>query len=165
MTFQSFGLCPALLSAIDAQEYQAPSEVQSAAIPAILQNLDVLVTSPTGSGKTAAYALPLLQRWFVEEGRSQQSTLVLVPTRELARQVSETIADLAEDLPGPKIVALYGGVSINPQLMSLRGRADFIVATPGRLLDVLQNNGFRMQDINVLVLDEADRMLDLGFAD
>ena len=165
MTFQSFGLCPALLGAIDAQGFQAPSEVQSAAIPAILQNRDVLVTSPTGSGKTAAYALPLLQRWSVAEARSRQRTLVLVPTRELARQVSEAITALAKDLPGPKVVALYGGVSINPQLMSLRGGADFIVATPGRLLDVLQNNGFRMRDIGVLVLDEADRMLDLGFAD
>jgi superfamily II DNA/RNA helicase len=79
--------------------------------------------------------------------------------------VREAIAALAKDLPGPKVVALYGGVSINPQLMSLRGGADFVVATPGRLLDVLQNNGFRIQDIDVLVLDEADRMLDLGFAD
>ena len=165
MSFQSLGLCPALLSAIDAQEFQAPSDVQRAAIPAILQNQDVLVTSPTGSGKTAAYALPLLQRWSVAEARSQQRTLILVPTRELATQVSEAFTVLAKNLPGPKVVALHGGVSINPQLMSLRGGANFIVATPGRLLDVLQNNGFRIRDIDVLVLDEAARMLDLGFAD
>nr|WP_295080018.1 DEAD/DEAH box helicase [uncultured Roseateles sp.] len=172
MSFATLGLSPAVLRAVREQGYHAPTAIQSQAIPAILSGGDVLGLAQTGSGKTAAYALPLLQqvlRQRQQQGRSTQRlplALILVPTRELAAQVGQSLHELADFLPGPlKISIAFGGVSINPQLMGLRGGTDIVVATPGRLLDLLEHRGLSLGAIECLVLDEADRLLDLGFAE
>jgi superfamily II DNA/RNA helicase len=168
MPFASLGLAPALAHAARERHYLAPTPIQAEAIPAILHGRDVLGSAQTGSGKTAAFALPLLQR-LVSPGREtprRLGALVLVPTRELAVQVGETLLALARHLPQPlKIAAVFGGVSINPQMMHLRGGADLVVATPGRLLDLIEHNALRLSDVQMLVLDEADRLFDLGFAE
>ncbi|MEN9544615.1 MAG: ATP-dependent helicase rhlE [Pseudomonadota bacterium] len=171
MSFASLGLVPALLRATGERGYLEPTPIQAMAIPAILAGRDLLGRARTGSGKTAAFALPLLQRQAqagcepVRRVR-QVHTLVLVPTRELALQVGESFRLLARHLaPAPKVVAAFGGVSINPQMMALRGGADVIVATPGRLLDLVERNAARLDGVAALVLDEADRLLALGFAD
>nr|WP_315465990.1 DEAD/DEAH box helicase [uncultured Rhodoferax sp.] len=167
MPFSSLGLTPALATAM-AQQFPAPTPVQAAAIPPAIAGRDVLVCAQTGSGKTAAFALAVLQRWSppsVSGGRRIQS-LVLVPTRELAVQVGEVLGALARAAGSPaKISVVFGGVSINPQLMALRGGTDIVVATTGRLLDLVDHNALQLQHIQCLVLDEADRMLDLGFAE
>ncbi len=168
MTFHTLGLCPALVQATTERGYLSPSAVQTAAIPVILQGGDVLVSADTGSGKTAAFALPLLQRWqeATASRPRQVQTLVLVPTRELAAQVGETMVALASHLAQPpKVSVVFGGVSINPQLMGFRGGSDIVVATPGRLLDLIEHNALKLSTVSTLVLDEADRLLDLGFAE
>ena len=168
MPFTSLGLSPALAQAASDQGYPAPTAVQLAAVPAILQGHDVLATAQTGSGKTAAYCLPLLQQWLAGRQASprQAQTLILLPTRELAAQVGDVLRQLSQGLPRrPKIAVVFGGVSINPQMMALRGGADIVAATPGRLLDLLAHNALRLSSVDTLVLDEADRLLDLGFAD
>ncbi|MCB1099400.1 MAG: DEAD/DEAH box helicase [Verrucomicrobiae bacterium] len=166
MSFSSLGLLEPLVRA--AGQYAAPTPVQVAAIPAVLAGGDVLATAQTGSGKTTAFVLPLLQRWLGAgaERRRPLHTLILVPTRELAAQVREVVQQFSLHLPVRlKVVSAVGGVSINPQMMALRGGADFIVATPGRLLDLVDSNAVKLAGVSALVLDEADRMLDLGFAD
>ncbi len=170
MPFSNFDLAEPLLRAVS--HYPAPTPVQSAAIPVILSGGDVLATAQTGSGKTTAFVLPLLQRWIARatdrgDSRGRQlDTLILVPTRELAAQVRNVVqqcsAHLEERL---KVVSAVGGVSINPQMMALRGGADVVVATPGRLLDLVEKNALQLTGVKSLVLDEADRLLDLGFAD
>ena len=166
--FASLGLSPALVRAAGELGYAQPTPIQAAAIPAVLAGRDVLGSAETGSGKTAAFALPLLQQL---EGLARQSprrthALVLVPTRELAAQVGESIRALARQLADPvKVAVLFGGVSINPQMMALRGGADLVVATPGRLLDVIAQNALGLAGVAALVLDEADRLLDAGFAE
>lgn len=148
--------------------YLEPTRIQEEAIPPILRGRDVLATAPTGSGKTAAFALPLLQQMLEVEPVSprQTHTLILVPTRELAIQIGDSMQMLARCLPvSLKIITVFGGVSINPQMLSLRGGADIVVATPGRLLDLLQHNALKIDRVSALVLDEADRLLDLGFSD
>jgi ATP-dependent RNA helicase RhlE len=168
MTFSELGLSPDLLRAATEASYTAPTPVQTAAIPPILRGQDVRARAQTGSGKTAAYALPILQRLLgrIESGDRRGSVLVLVPTRELAMQVGESFRQLSRYLPQPiKVLTVYGGVSINPQMMALRGGADVVAATPGRLLDLADQNAVRLSDVNTLVLDEADRLLDEGFAD
>jgi ATP-dependent RNA helicase RhlE len=169
MPFASLGLAPALLRAVRAQGYTAPTPIQTAAIPAIVRGADVWAAAPTGSGKTAAFALPLLQCLQGSahaSGKRRPRVLVLVPTRELAAQVAEVFRGLAQHLPQPlKIAVIFGGVSINPQMMGLRGGADIVVATPGRLLDLVDHNALQLSAVSTLVLDEADRLLDLGFAD
>lgn len=168
MPFSSLGLAPALAQAAAGLGFSAPTPIQTEAIPAVLGGRDLLASARTGSGKTAAYALPLLQRWASAASQSPRRTrsLVLVPTRELAAQVGEVLRSLAQALtPRPKLVVAVGGVSINPQLMALRGGADVVVATPGRLLDLVDHNGLRLDAVELLVLDEADCLLDLGFAD
>jgi superfamily II DNA/RNA helicase len=168
MPFTSLGLQPELVLAVAQAGYQAPTAIQAEAIPAILRGGDLVASARTGSGKTAAYVLPLLQRL---QGRSADSprrvqALILVPTRELAAQVGEVVRRLAQALSfPPKTVIAFGGVSINPQMMRLRGGADIVVATPGRLLDLVAHNALRLSAVQLLVLDEADRLLDLGFAD
>jgi superfamily II DNA/RNA helicase len=147
--------------------WAVPSAVQTATIPAVLQGRDVLGLAPTGSGKTAAYLLPLVQGLLAEQdvldARPRRlRLLVMVPTRELAAQVADVAAQLA---PALKAVVAVGGLSINPQMMALRGGAHLVVATPGRLLDLLDHNALTLADLHTLVLDEADRLLDLGFAD
>lgn len=166
MPFSAFGLSAPLVSV--ANKYESTTAVQSAAIPVVLAGGDLLATAKTGSGKTTAFVLPLLQRW--SEARHEKPkrvhTLILVPTRELAAQVRGVVQEFSANLPERiKVVSAVGGVSINPQMMALRGGADFIVATPGRLLDLVDNNAVKLSDVRTLVLDEADRMLDLGFAD
>ena len=168
MPFSALGLLPTLAQAAQAKGYAAPTQVQTDMLPAVLQGRDVLAQAPTGSGKTAAFALPLLQR-LVQAPNAQPRpvrALVLVPTRELAVQVAAVLRDFAVALPRRVEVALaFGGVSINPQMMALRGGADVVVATPGRLLDLVEHNALRLDQVQTLVLDEADRLLDLGFAD
>lgn len=165
-------LLPPLMHAITERGYTVPTPVQSQAIPAILQGRDVLACAQTGSGKTAAFSLPLLQQLMQATGsvRSRAAHrvhgLVLVPTRELAAQVGEVLVRLAHHLPQRiKVAVVFGGVSINPQMMNLRGGAHIVVATPGRLLDLIDHNALSLADVRTLVLDEADRLLDQGFGD
>jgi len=167
MPFSSLGLIPALVRAVDKAGYAAPTAIQAAAIPAILRGSDVLGAAQTGSGKTAAYALPLLQALMAPAaGPRQVRALILVPTRELAAQVGQTVHALAKPLPIKlKISVLFGGVSINPQMMDLRGGADIVVATPGRLLDLVRQNAVKLGGVSLCVLDEADRLLDMGFSE
>jgi len=168
MSFATLGLSPALVRAVREQGYHAPTPIQSAAIPAVLSGADVLGLAQTGSGKTAAFALPLLQRVLALRagGPHRARALLLLPTRELAVQVGEVLREFARTLPEPlKISLAFGGVSINPQLMALRGGTDVMVATPGRLLDIVEHKALALDAVEVLVLDEADRLLDLGFAE
>lgn len=166
MPFSSLGLSTSFASAVS--QFVSPTPVQSAAIPVALKGGDVIATAQTGSGKTMAFVLPLLQRWLgtrLEKPR-RVHTLILVPTRELAAQVTETVLRCSVHLPERiKVVSVFGGVSINPQMMALRGGADFVIATPGRLLDLVDHYALHLSHVTALVLDEADRLLDLGFAD
>ncbi len=168
MRFSEFPLLSELLRAAAGSGYLSPTPVQEQVIPALLQGTDVLALAQTGSGKTAAYVLPLLHQVQATQRRSPQpvQALVLVPTRELAMQVGTVVRDLARFLTDPpKIAVVYGGVSANPQMMRLRGGAEVLVATPGRLLDLVANNAVSLSAVGLLVLDEADRLLDSGFAD
>lgn len=166
MTFSSLGLIDPLLRALESLDYKTPTPVQEQSIPAILAGRDLMAAAQTGTGKTAGFALPLLQR-LVTEGSPVSSNsvraVVLVPTRELAEQVHESFRAYGRNLPLRTYVA-YGGVSINPQMMKLRKGLDLLVATPGRLLDLYRKNAVRFAQMQALVLDEADRMLDLGFS-
>jgi ATP-dependent RNA helicase RhlE len=167
-TFSALGLLPSLAQAAADQGFATPTPIQQQAIPAVLRGADLLATAQTGSGKTAAFSLPLLQQLQTGPVHTPRRVraLVLVPTRELAAQVGEVLRSLAQHLPSrPRIAVAFGGVSINPQLMALRGGADVMVATPGRLLDLVEHNALRLSAVECLVLDEADRLLDLGFAD
>lgn len=167
-SFETFGLHPALLRALQNKTYAAPTPIQQSAIPCALQGSDVLASAQTGSGKTAAYVLPALQHLANQTLCSPRRclVLVLVPTRELAIQVGEFFKTLGHHLPqAVQVTQLYGGVSINPQMMRLRGGSDVVVATPGRLLDVVDRNALHLDHVEVLVLDEADRLLDMGFAE
>ncbi|OOG44978.1 DEAD/DEAH box helicase [Polaromonas sp. A23] len=168
MPFSSLGLSPSLLRTIGLRGYSAPTPVQAATIPAVLQGRDVLASAQTGSGKTAAFVLPLLQQLqsIPYDKPRKVRVVILVPTRELATQIGEEIRSLSQHLPQvTKVAVVFGGVSINPQMMHLRGGADIVVATPGRLLDLAVHNAVRLTDVTSLVLDEADRLLDLGFAE
>ena len=167
MPFSALALSEPLQRAVAGKNYVAPTPIQTAAIPAILRGSDVWASAQTGSGKTAAFVLPLLQRLSAqprEPGRFARS-LILVPTRELAAQVGEAVRRYGRYLPTPqKTLVVYGGVSINPQMMALGGGADVLVATPGRLLDLIDHNAVSLAAVSTLVLDEADRLLALGFA-
>lgn len=166
MSFSSLGLSAPLVQAV--AQFEEPTPVQLAAIPRVLGGEDLLVTAKTGSGKTTAFVLPILERWLAVEKAQPKRVfaLILVPTRELAAQVREVVQECARELPERvKVVSAVGGVSINPQMMALRGGADIVVATPGRLLDLVEKNALSLASVQTLVLDEADRMLDLGFAD
>ena len=168
MPFASLGLSAPLVRALEQINYAAPTPIQTAAIPAILAGRDVWACAHTGSGKTAAFALPLLQQRLSEKHDHpiRVRALVLVPTRELAAQIHQSMSAYARYLPEPvKVISAFGGVSINPQMMALRGGADIVIATPGRLLDLVEHNALSLQHVTTLVLDEADRLLDLGFAD
>jgi ATP-dependent RNA helicase RhlE len=165
MNFSDLGLSPALLTAIQRANYDTPYPIQVEAIPAVLQKKDVLGLAPTGSGKTAAYILPILQQLLQQEApRDRQvPVLVLVPTRELAIQVAEVTENFSRFLPRRiKSLAIFGGVSINPQMMKLGG-VEVLIATPGRLIDLVGRNAVGIGRIQTLVLDEADKMLQMGF--
>jgi len=186
MTFASLGLSPQIVCAVEDRNYTAPTPIQRAVIPGVLSGRDVWACAQTGSGKTAAFALPLLQK-HLETRRDtwrRIRSLILVPTRELAAQIGASIESYARYLaypvsggipsgrrspsdarPAVKVAVVFGGPSINPQMMALRGGADMVVATPGRLLDLVEHNALSLESVTTLVLDEADRLLDLGFAD
>ena len=170
MSFSSLGLSPAILDAVAEQGYQNPSPIQQRAIPAVLQGRDVMAAAQTGTGKTAGFTLPILDRLSngervqgrVEVKGNQVRALILTPTRELAAQVADSVSTYGKNLPLRSAV-VFGGVKINPQMMKLRQGVDVLVATPGRLLDLYQQNAVGFEQLEVLVLDEADRMLDMGF--
>ena len=172
MSFSALGFSPAILPALQRalteKGYLAPTAIQQAAIPTVLQGRDLVGSAQTGSGKTAAFALPMLQLLMdapLTKTRIVRG-LVLVPTRELAAQVGEAIVAFGKYLPQlPKVTVVFGGVSINPQMMGLRSGADIVVATPGRLIDLLAHNALKLDGVQMLVLDEADRLLDLGFGE
>jgi superfamily II DNA/RNA helicase len=171
MSFASLGLIDQITRTLESLSYKTPTAVQSQAIPAVLAGRDVMAAAQTGTGKTAGFALPLLQRLVMGDAQVASNqlssncarSLILVPTRELAEQVHESIKAYGAGLPLRTMVA-YGGVSINPQMMRLRKGVDVLVATPGRLLDLQRQNAVRFNQVQTLVLDEADRMLDLGFS-
>lgn len=164
MSFDSLGLSSPLLKAVAEQGYETPSPIQAQAIPAVIQGKDVMAAAQTGTGKTAGFTLPILQR--LSEGEhahaNQVRALVLTPTRELAAQVADSVSTYGKHLPLRSTV-VFGGVKINPQMMKLRRGVDVLVATPGRLLDLYNQNAVKFKQLEVLVLDEADRMLDMGF--
>jgi len=167
MRFDDFSLCAPILRAIEDQGYQTPSPIQAKAIPAVLQGHDVLGSAQTGTGKTAAFALPILHNLFAEKDPSQQPTrkprcLVLAPTRELASQIAEGFQAYGKHLPLRGAV-VFGGVNQKPQVDKLRRGIDVLIATPGRLMDLMNQGFIDLSRIEVLVLDEADRMLDMGF--
>ncbi len=165
MSFTTLGLAEPLLRAVNEQGYDTPSPIQAQAIPAVLTGRDIMAAAQTGTGKTAGFTLPLLQR-LSESGKKVSANriraLVLTPTRELAAQVQESVATYGKFLPLRSAV-VFGGVGINPQMMALRKGVDVLVATPGRLMDLYQQNAVRFNELEILVLDEADRMLDMGF--
>jgi len=168
MDFSSLGLSEPLLHAVAERKYSNPTPIQTSAIPAILSGRDVWASAQTGSGKTAAFALPLLQLLGASprpRGRFVR-VLILVPTRELAAQIGVAIGRYGAHLPySLKTLTVFGGVSINPQMMALGRGADILVATPGRLLDLLAHNAVSLSVVSILVLDEADRLLEQGFSD
>ena len=167
MNFAKLGLIEPLLRTLQQLDYTTPTPVQAKAIPAVLAGRDLMAAAQTGTGKTAGFALPVLQRLALEGEKVASNSiraLVLVPTRELAEQVHNNVREYAENLP-LSTYAVYGGVSINPQMMRLRRGVDLLVATPGRLLDLFRQNAVKFNQVQTLVLDEADRMLDLGFAE
>jgi len=161
--FAALNLNPAILAAIKAVGYEEPSPIQSQSIPVILSGHDMIGQAQTGTGKTAAFALPLLSK--LDPSRREPQILVLVPTRELALQVATACETYSTEMPGVKVVALYGGAPMGPQLKSLRMGAQVLVATPGRLCDHLRRDDNLLATVQHLVLDEADEMLKLGFMD
>jgi len=163
MLFNQLGLSAELLRAVEKQGYTEATPIQREAIPHILEGHDILASAQTGTGKTAGFTLPLLQRLQEKPaGKRRIRALILVPTRELAAQVSESVRNYGCNLPINSL-QIYGGVSIRPQISRLRQGVDIVVATPGRLLDHMQQGTIDLSKIEVLVLDEADRMLDMGF--
>jgi ATP-dependent RNA helicase RhlE len=165
MSFDSLGLAPALLRAVQEQGYTQPTPIQSRVIPVVLEGRDVMAGAQTGTGKTAGFTLPLLQRLTGQgptNGPRRVRALILTPTRELAAQVGESVRDYGRHLP-LKSAVIFGGVGINPQIDTLRRGIDILVATPGRLLDHAQQRTLDLQHVEIFVLDEADRMLDMGF--
>ena len=165
MAFSTLGLSPFLLKAIEDQQYKAPTPIQEQAIPALMGGRDILAISKTGSGKTAGYILPILEKLQVKAVKSERNVrvLVVVPTRELAIQVNDSFKAFSIYLPYTvKTMAVYGGVSINPQTMKLHG-TDVLIATPGRLLDLVDSKAVYLSEVDILVLDEADKILNLGF--
>jgi len=166
MSFSQLGLNPNILKAVEEQGYTSPTPIQKEAVPVILDHKDVLAAAQTGTGKTAAFTLPLLEKMSQKPNKKGQKSyikaLILAPTRELALQVAENIETYSKYLP-LKTAVIFGGVGINPQKASLRKGVDIVIATPGRLLDHISQNTIDLSRVDFLVLDEADRMLDMGF--
>ena len=166
MSFDTLGLSTEILHALQKQGYSEPTPIQKQAIPAIIKGRDVLGAAQTGTGKTAGFTLPMLENLLRNPGsqkkRRSVRALILTPTRELAAQVGESVRQYGRNLPF-KSMTMFGGVSINPQFMKLRGGVDIITATPGRLLDHARQRTVNLSELEILVLDEADRMLDMGF--
>ncbi|WP_448102025.1 DEAD/DEAH box helicase [Luteibacter jiangsuensis] len=167
MSFDSLGLAPALLRALSEAGYEKPTPIQAAAIPEVLAGHDLMAAAQTGTGKTAAFSLPLLHRLAGEvrgdgQGRRPIRALILTPTRELAAQVQDNLRDYGKYVRLSSTV-IFGGVGMGNQLQALRRGVDIVVATPGRLIDHMQQRSVDLSKVDVLVLDEADRMLDMGF--
>ncbi|MDP3704302.1 MAG: DEAD/DEAH box helicase [Legionellaceae bacterium] len=165
MTFSTLGLSEPILRAVLEQGYQTPTPIQTQAIPVVLRGQDLLASAQTGTGKTAGFVLPLLERLSSQPRatNNQISVLVLAPTRELAAQIHDSVLQYGQYLTNLRSAVVFGGVKINPQMMKLRGGIDILIATPGRLLDLFQQRAVRFDHVKTLVLDEADRMLDMGF--
>lgn len=171
--FTELGLIQPLLARLTELEYQQPTPIQAQAIPSVLAGRDLIAGANTGSGKTAAFALPMLQFLHndkqsneIKDKGNYVTGLILVPTRELAKQVADSIKSYAVHFNGAiKTTAVFGGVSANTQMLALRGGTDILVATPGRLLDLISSNAIKLDKVKTLVLDEADRMLSLGFTE
>lgn len=164
MTFSTLGLSAPILRAVLEEGYNTPTPIQTQAIPAVLKGNDLLASAQTGTGKTAGFTLPLLQR-LADQPRAkanQIKVLVLAPTRELAAQIHQSVVQYGKYL-NVRSAVVFGGVKINPQMMKLRGGVEILVATPGRLLDLFSQRAVRFDELSTLVLDEADRMLDMGF--
>jgi ATP-dependent RNA helicase RhlE len=164
MKFKSFGLHPAIVQALDNIGYQEPTDIQLKTIPTILKGQDVLASAQTGTGKTASFALPLLHQLATQSPATAHhvKSLILAPTRELALQIYENIQEYGQFL-NVRTLVVYGGVKIGPQLNKLQHGAEILIATPGRLLDIMGQKAVRFEQLQHLVLDEADRMLDMGF--
>lgn len=164
MSFKTLNLIEPLLATLDEIGYKEPSPIQAKAIPAILSGKDLLASAQTGTGKTASFVLPILQKVNqIPPAKSNHvRVLILAPTRELAAQVFDSIEKYGKNL-ALRSAVVFGGVKINPQMMKLRAGVEILVATPGRLLDLHQQNAIRFNEINTFILDEADRMLDMGF--
>ena len=165
MSFKQLGLCAPILKALDKEGYTKPTPIQEKAIPQILAKKDVLGGAQTGTGKTAGFTLPLLElitRKPIKKKKPHVRALILTPTRELAAQVEESVSTYAQFLP-IKSTVIFGGVGINPQISKLRKGVDIVIATPGRLLDLINQEAIDLSLLEFLVLDEADRMLDMGF--
>src|SRR3954470_10077035 len=161
--FTALGLRAELVAELAALGYEEPTPIQREAIPPLLAGRDLLAEAPTGTGKTAAFALPTLQRIEVGSARDgSTSALILVPTRELAMQVAEAISKYGRELAA-RVLPVYGGQPISQQLRGLRRGLDVVVATPGRAVDHLKRGSLSLEDVAVVVLDEADEMLDMGF--
>ncbi len=166
MSFSSLGLCDELLKTVQEQGYELPSPIQTKAIPLVLIHRDVMAVAQTGTGKTAAFTLPIIQLLAGDKNSQAQSprALIIAPTRELAAQVAENIQNYSRHM-NIRSVAVFGGVRIEPQISQLQRGVDLLVATPGRLIDLYNQGALNFEQLEILVLDEADRMLDLGFID
>ena len=166
MSFAALGLSEEIVRAVTERGYTEPTPIQAQAIPVVLSGRDLLAGAQTGTGKTAGFTLPILQRLSTTTkpitGKAPIRTLILAPTRELAAQIEESVREYGKYLKLHSMM-MFGGVNINPQIQKLRGRVDILVATPGRLLDHVQQRTVDLSHIEILVLDEADRMLDMGF--
>ncbi len=164
MSFTSLGLSPLILQAIEEKGYKQPSPIQEQGIPVVLEGKDVMAAAQTGTGKTAAFTLPILSMFenSTPAAANNVKALILTPTRELAAQIDENIRHYGKHL-NLKTQVVFGGVGINPQMLKLRRGADILVATPGRLMDLYQQKAVKFSQLEILVLDEADRMLDMGF--
>src|SRR4249919_101163 len=163
LRFADLGLPPAVMAAVEAVGYESPSPIQAATIPALLENRDVLGQAQTGTGKTAAFALPILAR--IDLAKTKPQALVLAPTRELAIQVAEAFQKYAAHMPGFHVLPIYGGQSYQPQLSALKRGVHVVVGTPGRVIDHLERGSLDLSGLTSLVLDEADEMLRMGFID
>ena len=166
MSFSSLGLCDELLKTVQEQGYELPSPIQTKAIPLVLSHRDVMAVAQTGTGKTAAFTLPIIQLLAGDKNSQAQSprALIIAPTRELAAQVAENIQNYSRHM-NIRSAAVFGGVRIEPQISQLQHGVDLLVATPGRLIDLYNQGALNFEQLEILVLDEADRMLDLGFID
>ena len=166
MSFDSLGLSQEILKAVAEQGYTEPSPIQAKAIPPVLEGRDVMAAAQTGTGKTAGFVLPILEILSGSGGykasANEVHALIVTPTRELAAQVHNNVQQYGKHL-GLKTAVVFGGVGINPQMMKMRKGVDILVATPGRLLDLVNQNAIRLNKVKIFVLDEADRMLDMGF--
>ena len=168
MSFSKFNLLPQIEEALTFYDYKNPTKIQDEVIPKIFESLDILAKAQTGSGKTASFVLPILNNWLnnIPSGKSKIKTLVLTPTRELTQQVSLTFSNFSTYFEKkPKVVSIIGGESIGDQLLEIQKGCDVVVATPGRLLDILSKKQIDLSNIDFFVVDEADKMLDLGFTE